>query len=89
MDNRIFTNIMVATDGSELARKAVDSAIKLAQLNKAKLYAVHVIALGETKVTQHDPRDAEWEKYIHSCNSFEMEKKAGVLDWGRKASKDF
>jgi nucleotide-binding universal stress UspA family protein len=64
MDNRIFTNIMVATDGSELARKAVDSAIKLAQINKAKLYAVHVIAPGETKVTQHDPRDAEWEKHM-------------------------
>ena len=31
MDNRIFTKIMVETDGSELARKAVDSAIKLAQ----------------------------------------------------------
>ena len=64
MDNRIFTNIMVATDGSELARKAVDSAVKLAQINKAKLYAVHVIAPGETKVTQHDPRDAEWEKHM-------------------------
>lgn len=64
MDNRIFTNIMVATDGSELARKAVDSAIKLARLNNAKLYAVHVIAPGETKVTQHDPRDTEWEKHM-------------------------
>lgn len=64
MDNRIFTNIMVATDGSELARKAVDSAVKLAQINKAKLYAVHVIAPGETKVTQHDPRDAEWKKHM-------------------------
>ena len=64
MDNRIFTNIIVATDGSELARKAVDSAVKLAQLNKAKLYAVHVIAPGETKVTQHDLRDAEWEKHM-------------------------
>ena len=52
MDNRIFTNIMVATDGSELARKAVDSAIKLAQLNKAKLYAVHVIAPGETSTVK-------------------------------------
>ncbi len=31
MDNRIFTNIMVETDGSELARKAVDSVNKLAQ----------------------------------------------------------
>lgn len=64
MSNRIFTNIMVATDGSELAKKAVDSAIKIAQLNDAKLYAVHVIAPGETKVTQHDPRDAEWEKHM-------------------------
>jgi nucleotide-binding universal stress UspA family protein len=61
MDNRIFTNIMVVTDGSNAAKKAVDSAVKLAKLNKAKLYAVHVIAPGETKVTQHDPRDAEWE----------------------------
>ena len=64
MDNRIFTNIMVATDGSELARKAVDSAIKIAQKNNAKLYVVHVIAPGETKVTQYDPRDAEWEKHM-------------------------
>jgi len=62
MDNRIFTTIMVATDGSELARKAVDSAIKLAQINKAKLYAVYVIAPGKTKVTQYDSRDAEWKK---------------------------
>ena len=64
MDNRIFTNIMVATDGSELARKAVDSAVKLAQINKAKLYAVHVVVPGETRVTQHDPRDAEWKKHM-------------------------
>jgi nucleotide-binding universal stress UspA family protein len=66
MDNRIFTKIMVATDGSELARKAVDSAIKLAQKNNAKLYSVDVITPGETKVTQHDPRDAECEKYTKS-----------------------
>jgi nucleotide-binding universal stress UspA family protein len=42
-----------------LARKAVDSAIKLAQKNNTKLYSVDVITPGETKVTQHDPRDAE------------------------------
>lgn len=64
MDNRIFTSIMVATDSSEAAKKAVDSAIRLAQKNNAKLYAVHVIVPGETKVTQHDPRDAEWEKHM-------------------------
>ncbi|MDQ1252392.1 MAG: hypothetical protein QG646_1513 [Euryarchaeota archaeon] len=62
MDDSIFNNIMVATDGSEIARKAVDSAINIAKLNKAKLYAVHVIAQGETKVTLHDPRDIKWKK---------------------------
>jgi len=55
MDNRIFTNTMIATDGSNAAKKVVDSAIKLAKLNKAKLYAVHVIAPGETKVTSMIP----------------------------------
>lgn len=77
MDNRIFTNIMVATDGSEAAKRAVDSAVKIAQLNKAKLYAVHVIAPGETKVTQHDPRDAEWKKHI----------KERLMAQGREATK--
>jgi hypothetical protein len=51
---------VVETDGSELARKAVDSAIKLAQKTKPSI-AVHVITPGETKVTQYNSRDAEWE----------------------------
>ena len=46
MNSSIFRNIMVATDGSELVRKAVDTAIEIAKLSEAKLYAVHVIALG-------------------------------------------
>jgi nucleotide-binding universal stress UspA family protein len=77
MDNRIFTTIMVATDGSDDAKNAVDSAVKIAQLNKAKLYAVHVIAPGEVKVTQHDPRDAEWEKHM----------KEHLMAQGREATK--
>lgn len=64
MENRIFTTIMVATDGSDSVKKAVDAAVKISQLNKAKLYAVHVVASGETKMTQHDPRDAEWAKHM-------------------------
>ena len=46
MNCSIFRNIMVATDGSELVRNAVDTAIEIAKLSEAKLYAVHVIALG-------------------------------------------
>ena len=62
MDTRIFTKIMVATDGSELVKKAVDTAIKFAQVNKATLYAVHVVAHGEIKVTQNEPSGIEWTK---------------------------
>ena len=64
MNNSIFRKIMVATDGSELVKRAVHTAIEIARLSEAKLYAVHVIAPGETKVIQHDPRDAEWEKHM-------------------------
>ena len=51
---------MVATDGSELVRKAVDSAIETAKLCKAKLYAIYVISLGGYSITPS--RDTEWEK---------------------------
>ena len=64
MNIGIFTNILVATDDSESARKAVDSAVKIAKLNNAKLYAVNVISPGEIAVTQHDPRDPEWKKQM-------------------------
>ena len=37
---------MVATDGSEPVRKAVDTAIEIAKISEAKLYAVYVIASG-------------------------------------------
>ena len=37
---------MVATDGSELVKRAVDLAIEIAKLSEAKLYAVYVIELG-------------------------------------------
>ena len=41
---------MVATDGSELVKKAVKSAVEIAKLSEAKLYAVHVIALGSNSI---------------------------------------
>jgi nucleotide-binding universal stress UspA family protein len=73
MNSSIFKKIMVATDGSELTKKAVDSAIEITKLNKAKLYAVHVVAPGDfaitqnepkASITQNEPRDAEWKKEI-------------------------
>jgi nucleotide-binding universal stress UspA family protein len=64
MNSSIFKKIMVATDGSELTKKAVDSAIEITKLNEAKLYAVHVVAPGDFAITQNEPRDAEWKKEI-------------------------
>lgn len=41
-----FKKIMVATDGSESANKAAETAIEMAKGCEQKLYAVHVISLG-------------------------------------------
>ena len=62
MESNIFRKIMVATDGSELVRKAVDSAIETANLCKAKLYAVYVFSLEGYSITPS--RDTEWEKVM-------------------------
>ncbi len=45
MNSSIFKKIMVATDGSESAKKAVDTAVEIARQSETKLYAVHVISM--------------------------------------------
>jgi nucleotide-binding universal stress UspA family protein len=62
MNSSIFRKIMVATDGSEPVRRAVDLAIEIAKLSETKLYAVHVIVLGFYLRTHST--DAEWKKEI-------------------------
>lgn len=39
----MYKNIIIAMDGSENAKKALDRAVVLAKLNKAKLYIVNII----------------------------------------------
>ena len=60
MDSKIFRKIMIATDGSELVKKAVDSAIEIAKLCHAKLYAVYVISFGGYSITPS--KENAWEK---------------------------
>ena len=60
MKSTLFRKIAVATDGSEQVRKAVDSAIEIAKLSDAKLYAVHVIALRFYSIIHST--DSEWKK---------------------------
>jgi nucleotide-binding universal stress UspA family protein len=60
MNSNIYRKIMIATDGSEFVRKAVATAVEIAKLSKAKLYAVYVIPDGEFSATY--PKDAQLEK---------------------------
>ena len=53
---------MVATDGSEAARRAVKSAIEFAKLSETRLYAVHVVSLGFYPITLST--NAEWKKAL-------------------------
>ena len=67
MNCSIFEKIMVATDGSETAKKAVDTAVGIAKECEKKLYAVHVISmefLYETLPTDEELEEAFQEKLM-------------------------
>ncbi len=60
MVSSVYRRIMVATDGSEPVRKAVETAVGIAKISRAKLYAVYVIAYGELSIPYSE--DAGWER---------------------------
>ncbi len=60
MTNSIYRKILIATDGSESVRKAVETAVELAKISGAKLYAVYVIASRGTSIPI--PKDAGLER---------------------------
>lgn len=49
MPSKLFTKILIATDGSEYTKKAVDYAIDLAINTVAKLQAIYVVDTGAYK----------------------------------------
>lgn len=57
MKEGIYKKIMVATDGSKPARKAIETGIDIAKLSGAKIYAVYVVV-----PTTHSARNFGWEK---------------------------
>ncbi len=59
MSSNIYRKIMVATDGSEHVRKAIATAIEIAKMSGAKLYAVYVMANDEFSVSY--PKNVELE----------------------------
>ena len=87
MNSSIFRKIMLATDGSELAKKAVDTAIEISKLGQAKLYAVHVISLGDYYSSMPLSIDAEWIKAMEEHLRIEGEEAiAYVENAGRAAN---
>jgi nucleotide-binding universal stress UspA family protein len=85
--NRIFRKIMVATDGSELVKKAVDTAIEISKLGEKKLYAVHVISQGDYYYSMPLSIDVEWIKAMQEHLRIEGEKAIiDVEDAGKAAN---
>jgi nucleotide-binding universal stress UspA family protein len=85
MKNAIFKKIMVATDGSEEVKRAVDTAIEIAKLSGTKLYAVHVISMGFFSMTL--PTDEQWNRaYQEQLMTEGKEATAYVENAGRIAN---
>lgn len=78
---------MVATDGSELVKKAIDLAIEIAKLSEAKLYAVYVVELGGDLLIPS--RDEEWKRTIEEHSTIEGKKATDYVEnIGRAANID-
>lgn len=75
---------MVATDGSELVKRAVDFAIEIAKLSDAKLYAVHVISLGGDLLIPS--RDKEWKTTIEEQLTIEGKKATAYVENAGRAA---
>ncbi|MCQ1536356.1 universal stress protein [Methanosarcina sp. KYL-1] len=76
-----YKKIMVATDGSELCKKAVEAGVEISRLSGAKLYAVYVIV-----PTTHSARDFGWEKAAMEHFRNEGEKATGFVEDAAKAA---
>ncbi len=76
-----YKKIMVATDGSKLCKKAVETGIEISKLSGAKLYAVYVII-----PTTHSARDFGWEKAAMEHFRNEGEKATGFVEEAGKAA---
>lgn len=58
MTNNLYKKILIATDGSEQNRKAVEYGIDLAKISNGKVYPVYVV---DTAAFSSIPMDSGWE----------------------------
>lgn len=81
MEGKNYEKIMIATDGSEQGRKAIEAGIELAKLTGAKLYAVYVIA-----PAGYSPRDFGWENSLREFLEAEAKKAVTFVEEAGKVS---
>jgi len=84
MNSDIYRKIMVATDGSEPVKKAVDTAIEIARLGGAKLYAVYVVESGGLSISH--PKDVGWDKAMKEHLTAEGEEATAYVETAGKAA---
>lgn len=84
MESGKYKRVVIATDGSELGRKAVHSGIEIARLSGAKVYAVYVMASGGYSVIP--PRDAGWERAMKEHLKTEGEAATSFIEEKGKAA---
>jgi nucleotide-binding universal stress UspA family protein len=84
MKSAIFKKIMVATDGSELVKQAVKSAVEIAKLSEVKLYAVHIIAIGSYSIIHS--LDEKWKKTMKKQLMIKGEKATAYVENVGKAA---
>ncbi len=81
MKEGTYKRIMVATDGSRPARKAIETGIDIAKLSGAKIYAVYVVV-----PTTHSARDFGWEKAAMEHFRNEGKRATGFVEETAKAA---
>ena len=82
----MFNSILVAVDGSEISRRALEKAVALAHASKAPLHAVHVVSTGTYPALPLDglaPPDMARQALL---DSLDREADAILADAERKAA---
>lgn len=81
MEGKNYEKIMIATDGSRQAERAIEAGIELAKLTGARLYAVYIIASAG-----YSPRDFGWEESLRKILEAEAKKAVTFVEEAGKAS---
>lgn len=77
MASKLFRKILIATDGSDYTKSAIDYGVELAKNTGAKLYAIYVI---DTAAFASIPMDAAWESMYELLKQEGDEATAYVAD---------